>query len=340
MIDQDLIPNQILDLRNISEEVEEFIMTERIIKIAGPEYTVEDLLRACYSIILDELKAIGLVFLFDDEILMTDWYSCGKIFLLRRFFDRATFVSFLTQSAVARDRLVFLLDHSDESFNIDSLRDLVDLLIETYPNDKQYETIRESLDEMTITEDFVSYLNECRNDILGDPTAEILDEKKAAEYVSRIKKNRDIVSEVIDVMLIDLDNPIPDRDKLRSLIRQYDIDKVRGDQLKIYSVIDRDDVEPCLSKYKQEMMDIHHKRSPHHVDYWVNKGSAPSDITSIMMLVAACYTPTISPDEFETAVRNLLTDKTAFPKYPGDYNYTVLRCMKIILDSWDFLPRE
>ena len=91
---QDLtIPKQMADLRDISENVADYLDREIYDEYFGPytDHTVEDILQECYAIILQELTEYGITFSCEEEDLLQDWYVAHKLYELRYVLDAVHF---------------------------------------------------------------------------------------------------------------------------------------------------------------------------------------------------------------------------------------------------------
>ena len=47
--------------------------------------------------------------------------------------------------------------------------------------------------------------------------------------------------------------------------------KISPTEIEIYSKIDKESIPENLKNFKEEMLDKHHLRAPHHIEYWTKK---------------------------------------------------------------------
>ena len=87
------LPQHFVNLREVSDAVEDYISRQTYILEYGPDdYTAYSILNTCYEIIYEELNEYGIVV---DTDWRNDWFTCGYIYLLRKFVDDLPELMFL-----------------------------------------------------------------------------------------------------------------------------------------------------------------------------------------------------------------------------------------------------
>jgi hypothetical protein len=161
------------------------------------------------------------------------------------------------------------------------------------------------------TEEFEKYLLNTVQSISENKTVDFIPQLvNVNEYIEKIKQGRaaakywseKVATELLSTMEINFA-------KLNKLNRDYDMDKISPDEVGLFSLIDNDDeINPALLTTKFNLLEKHHKRSPHHIEYWLygNGSSSTPSIENLIMLVVHHAEPMVDSDEFKHGVNEML----------------------------------
>ena len=305
------LPKHFSLLRDISPTVDDYLARE-LYKLDYAEdgelvdtYSAKDILGLCYSIIIDELRSIGVHIAMDTDTLIQDIYTCGYVYLIRKFVDKPYFAKLL-QATDTKEAVSKYLDTEDQKLNL--LEDLVNI-INIKAHDYELSEMSYILQNTYTTQSFVEYIKNIVSAI-EDPDAIIVQDVSIEEkYTKRIATLRHLAYRYthIAIDLLNLHDQV-DMDKIAKLLRDYDRDKILPDTIAIYSIIDKDDVPTNLHATKTKYMDIHHSNSPHHAEYWLTYNSTKQRFTldNLILLVVHHIEPNTSPEEFKEEVDGML----------------------------------
>lgn len=305
------LPKHFSLLRDISPIVDDYLARE-LYKLDYAEdgelvdtYSAKDILGLCYSIVIDELRSIGVHIAMDTDTLIQDIYTCGYVYLIRKFVDKPYFAKLL-QATDTKEAVSKYLDTEDQKLNL--LEDLVNI-INIKAHDYELSEMSYILQNTYTTQSFVEYIKNIVSAI-EDPDAIIVQDVSIEEkYTKRIATLRHLAYRYthIAIDLLNLHDQV-DMDKIAKLLRDYDRDKILPDTIAIYSIIDKDDVPTNLYATKKKYMDIHHSNSPHHAEYWLTDNSTKQRFTldNLILLVVHHIEPNTSPEEFKEEVDSML----------------------------------
>lgn len=305
------LPKHFSLLRDISPTVDDYLARE-LYKLDYAEdgelvdtYSAKDILGLCYSIIIDELRSIGVHIAMDTDTLIQDIYTCGYVYLIRKFVDKPYFAKLL-QATDTKEAVSKYLDTEDQKLNL--LEDLVNI-INIKAHDYELSEMSYILQNTYTTQAFTEYIKNIVSAI-EDPDAIIVQDVSIEEkYTKHIAALRHLAYRYthIAIDLLNLHDQV-DMDKIAKLLRDYDRDKILPDTIAIYSIIDKDDVPTNLYATKKKYMDIHHSNSPHHAEYWLTDNSTKQRFTldNLILLVVHHIEPNTSPEEFKEEVDSML----------------------------------
>ena len=305
------LPKHFSLLRDISPTVDDYLARE-LYKLDYAEdgelvdtYSAKDILGLCYSIIIDELRSIGVHIAMDTDTLIQDIYTCGYVYLIRKFVDKPYFAKLL-QATDTKEAVSKYLDTEDQKLNL--LEDLVNI-INIKAHDYELSEMSYILQNTYTTQSFVEYIKNIVSAI-EDPDAIIVQDVSIEEkYTKRIATLRHLAYRYthITIDLLNLHDQV-DMDKIAKLLRDYDRDKILPDTIAIYSIIDKDDVPTNLHATKTKYMGIHHSNSPHHAEYWLTDNLTKQRFTldNLILLVVHHIEPDTSPEEFKEEVDGML----------------------------------
>ena len=306
------LPKHFTSLRDISPTVDDYLARELYKadftedgEIIDP-YSAKDLLGICYSIILDELRAIGVYFSVDLDTLVQDIYTCGYVYLIRKFVDRPYFAKLL-QATETKEAVAKYLDTDDQKINL--LEDLVNI-INIKAHDYELSEISYIVQQTYTSQVFTDYIKSILAS-MEDPNAIIVNDVSAEErYTKHIATLRHLAYRYTHtaIDLLNLHGQV-DMQKVNKLLRDYDRDKILPDTISMYALIDKDDVPVSLYATKKKYMDIHHQNSPHHAEYWLTDNPTKQRFTldNLILLVVHHIEPDTSPEEFKEEVDKMLS---------------------------------
>lgn len=91
MFDRLSIPEQISDLRAVSDSVVNYLDSDGFKEDLGEEdYDLNDLLSRCYELVADELQEFGISFSVPIADILESWYTAKMICVLRELVDADT----------------------------------------------------------------------------------------------------------------------------------------------------------------------------------------------------------------------------------------------------------
>lgn len=262
------LAEQFEDLRTISDMVAEYLTRELFREEWGSDgdYGANEILARCYSFVEEELKEYGVYFRIPDTDLLGDFYTAKHIYYIRQLLDATNLITTLKDATTIDE--ISTLDISvnhDEGFAF-----LIDLLIRSQPS-TTLTLLQDFANTVRVTSEFYDHIHACCNYVKDNGLDVALpDLSKATAYLNKIKVDRERIAQFASTVM---DNSVTIRAKidkliLNKLITDYDIDKIDASALKIYSYLDNGEVAEPLQAYKDLKLLEHHRRSPHHIEYW------------------------------------------------------------------------
>lgn len=294
---------QIVDMRTISEDVATYLDDEEYKEdFSSRDFTIEDILKRCYEILIDELQEFGITFNVPNETLLESWYTAKLIYLVRAFVDSRNLTDlFINQNKTDE---VEALINSDEFTNSD-----FDKFLELI-NDEKYQLLLDHASWIMISTRFVDHVSSIITNIhINETRTTNLDEIK--NYINKVSNNRKILKNFIDLLLSNIDylNKYVDRSRMKFLLDRYDQDKINPNEVGIYSRIDREIVPDNLKMFKEQMMDKHHLRAPHHIEYWTKKEpTRPMTLEDFILLIIHFLGEETPIDERIEDIRKMVKD--------------------------------
>lgn len=303
---------QITDLRTISENIDTYLEQEMYKDTLGKgvdtDYTVEDILQECYAIILQELVEFGIDFSCDDGDLLQDWYTAHKLYSLRYFVDANNLREFLANNADDIKLIQPILDNNESE---DVFHDVLMALLDKHPDDIYLKDM-EYLDRDIVTSyRFRDHVKAVIDVVIRDGENILIpDVERAKRYIEKTGLLRKLASDTsarIIQALSDIDDW--DLQLLNKILRDYDLDKISAENIKIYSAIDLDAVSPYLEDIKNKKLDEHHKRSMHHIEYWLDPDKEPRPVPEkehLVVMVAHHNEPDTTAATFWQEINDML----------------------------------
>lgn len=292
------LPEHFQKLKDISEDVANYIDTEAYIADFGPDdYTPKELLVNCYDVIVGELEDRGIT---TDLQYEGDLFLCGYLYLVRKYLDDIRHM--LTEDIC--DRLETCL--SDVEPDINFFKTVYEIInSDTY----EHKEIIYIIDSLYTDEKFKEFI---KSEIEIFRTAKqdnyTYDLEKASAYLAKTRKLRELANKysyvIINTLHLDVNMAV-----INKLLRDYDMDKISPSTIGIYSVVDTEQVPPGLTEYAKQQMQIHHERSLHHIEYWIDPKKNPKPVPTVenlVLLVAHHVEIDTTPKEFDEAVENMI----------------------------------
>jgi hypothetical protein len=285
------IPQHFAHLRDISDTVENYISNELYIADFGPDnYTEKDILGQCYEIIIDELKDYGIT---TDLDYKGDYYLCGYLCLLREFVEKLP--DLITKHLA--EKLSSIIEESDNL-----LSSMIALFDHT-----EYKELTYISDNIYYDDEFVTYVKQLTESIQSEEATNYINpsDKSVQQYIEKIRVLRELAAKFSKRIVAFMPDNV-DVTYLNKLIRDYDMDKISLDAISAYSKIDREEVPEYLRSMHERLMDEHHKRSLHHIEYWVSRNLSPS-VTDLVILTAHHVEPGKTKSDVHNAVEEMIT---------------------------------
>lgn len=300
---------QLEDLRQVSANISDYLERRLYLDQFGEEADVQpiDILQQCYSILLLDLKDLGIDFSLEQEDILGDWFTAKHLYHIAKLVS----VEFLAEVLNTEELLNKVESLLNKDEDIEIFESFYSVLQVAYPNTYDIQVLDYIVPFVTTNETFITYLENTLIELRsGDVSLGIPDPTKARLYIDKVQRDRKLVKELVEEVLPYLENIEIDQELLNLRINTYDLDKLRGDNLKIYSAIDLEDQVPeFLQKYKFKMMTLHHQRSPHHVEYWIHNNKQPTN-TDVVMLVIHHYDSVAQRNEPEQAVKSMVENNS------------------------------
>ena len=286
------------NLKNISETIANYIDTEGYIADFGPDdYTAKGILVNCYDVIVTELKDIGIT---TDLQYEGDLFLCGYIYLVRKYIDDLKLL--LTEDSC--DRLESCLDDTEPDINF--FKTVYQIINSEKYEHKELVYIIDSLYTGDLFKNYIRKEIKTFRELKQNKFK--YDIEKANAYINKTRKLRELAKKYTFIIIGNLNLKV-DSAKIDKLLRDYDMDKISPDTIGIYSVVDTDQVPANLYSFAKQQMQLHHERSSHHIEYWIDPKKNPRPIPTIedlILLTAHHVEIDTTADEFEESVENMI----------------------------------
>ena len=304
----DLSPQkQFADLQTISENISDYLERELFTETFGAysDYQLNDVLVECYAIILQELTEYGISFNCDDSDLLSDFWVAHKLYSLRYFLDTNNLHNFLITNSGDLEELTTLCDDDEEETIAEPM---FSYLCQQHPSDVYLQDIEYLLIDLTSSSRLRDHVKAIIDNI-NEVGANILipDVERTKRYIAKTQLLRELATKAATKILDETDFvPAEDKPIVTKLLADYDLDKLAPDQIKIYSTIDLDQVSDFLKPLQKEMLDIHHKRVPHHIEYWLEPNRPRPTTAHLVVLVAHHDEPDTDPSSFWRDIEEMI----------------------------------
>lgn len=285
------IPQQFEDLRLVSDNVTDYLARELFKDTFGPDtdYTLNDILKECYAIIIQELKEFGISFSLSTDELLEDWYTAKRVYYIRKIVS----AEYLRQTLVNRDEITKISSMmEDDEVDTELFLHLHECLFPLRSNFDEFKELQDFAVFVVSSQRFEDHLRAIL-EYLTDIDAPVIvpDITRAAAYIKKVQESRAAVRSAVEKIAAAMPFVYAKMDKriIKKLLDDYDMDKISAEELRIFSLIDLDEVDENLAMYKAAMLQKHHERSPHHIEYWTAAWKNPKPIPAdenLVLLVA------------------------------------------------------
>lgn len=304
------LTDQFVDLRSISDNVDDYLSRELYVDSFGYDsgFTPNDILRECYTIILQELRELGITFNAEIDDLLCDWYTAKHLYYIREIADGYT-IKELCKDEDVKNKLDTLLQSPEESDDL--FVALVAYLKEKHPTELSYRYADEFSDLIVASERFdqhVQCILAASRDYDAIATPDI---KLAQSYIKKIQNVRSLVRTTVDAIIKNLQLQTSlNTKKLNKLLDEYDMDKLAPKDLKLFSIIDNEassELYPNLKRLRAVELQKHHERSSHHIEYWFKHSDLHPTKEDLILLVAHHNEPGVTPSKFKSEIDMMLS---------------------------------
>ena len=310
----DLSPEKILaDLSSISECIANYLEREVFLDSFGAssDYQINDILTECYVIIIQELMEFG-IYIHEQDELLGDWYSAHQLYYLRNFLDSANLYTFVSQNA---EDITPLKQIAEDEERGDIYPILIEYLSEKHPDEERIIAMTNLESNLHADERLKKHISAVIANVQNvDVQIMEPDTIRAQRYIQKTKILRDRVRTAVYKIIDNMPISGWDRSIIEKFLNDYDLDKLRADQIAIYSTIDLDEVDPTLEPLKKKYLDIHHKRSIHHIEYWLDADKTSKPILQkehLVLLVAHHDEPDTTNTTFWQKIDKMLVHANA-----------------------------
>lgn len=313
MIDRLSMVDHFGDLQDVSELVSAYLNDEQYQHEFSniSDYTARDLLRTCYGILLLELQDMGIMTIEEPEDITKNFYDCKFYYYLKLFLSPNELIRYITVSKDLLDIIEDIVENTENNPFV--FQDILTNIHQFNSSNEIFDILQIIQYDFTTDERFITYFKQILALIhQGDLEVNITNLDRANRYISKIANLRKYAREAVYKIVNQTPDIKIDMVKLEKLLSDYDRDKLTPDEIKIYSLVDLDEVPECLKAYKEMKMLIHHQRSPHHAEYWVAPYKQPlpqPTIENLILIVAHHSEPDTTSktfwEEMETTIKML-----------------------------------
>ena len=288
------IPQHFANLRKLSSTIEEYLSQELYIADFGnDDYNEGDVLAQCYEIAEIDLNGYGV---YVDWQYKGDFYRSGYVQLLLEFvIALRTLITNSNQEAI-----IAALDESDNT---------IQDIFAVFDKDHHFHYLSYMIDQCYTTPVFDTYIRSILDNLEDDSAIYDPDIAREVKYIEKTRELREYATKYTNIILSGMQQPY-DQAVIDKLLREYDTDKINPSQIKIYSKIDLGDVPEGLKEFKERQMLIHHERSKHHIEYWIDPNKSPRPLLTyenLVLLAAHHAEPDTTKPEYSESIENMIT---------------------------------
>jgi hypothetical protein len=340
------IDQHFVSLRNVSDNVDDYLGRELykedllVDKDCGDTFSPRDILSACYGIVLEELKDFGIMFNIPDDDILADMVTCGYVYLIRKLVSPRELSDYI--SSLQLTDTVYTYITSDET-NMTVFRDLVELFT-AHTNNPEIQELLYMTESVYNNKEFISYIKNIVDNIQNNKYADVIpDVNLVTKYIKQVQMNRKLIEEyALSVASHYEDTYTINYDLLHKLIKEYDYDKLSPEEIRYYAIVDtEDEINPRWIPTKTRLLDAHHLRISHHIEFWLSTDNGPKpnfSIEYLIMLMVHFVEPGVDADEYREKADDMLSAAATFL---GEEYLSLSRQMeKFIIDLLDNTVEE
>ena len=225
-----------------------------------------------------------------------DFYRSGYVQLLLEFvIALRTLITNSNQEAI-----ISALDESDNP---------IQDIFAVFDKDHHFHYLSYMIDQCYSTSVFDTYIRSILDNLEDDSAIYDPDIAREVKYIEKTRELREYATKYTNIILSGMQQPY-DQAVIDKLLREYDTDKINPAQIKIYSKIDLGDVPEGLKEFKERQMLIHHERSKHHIEYWIDPKKSPRPLPTyenLVLLAAHHAEPGTDKSEYAESIENMIT---------------------------------
>jgi hypothetical protein len=270
------IDQEITELRELSQDVENYIGSQAYLSNYGPDgYTEQDLLIDCYTIITYDLTDMGIEF---DDDMFEDGYLMRFMYDYRKFFDGDRLVKLLKEHKDWIPSFQNLLDTEDTENDL--ISDILDFLIEAAPEDHAVNRIYEMYGRVYSMDAFADHIQAIITEasVLNSLITDVDTVRRYIEFIEVGRTEAITAAKTLyeyHLLLEERTAMIQHTswDQVEPYLNTYDLDKVSVDEVSLYCYVDDDfalNIPDQLKDIAEKAMLKHHERSPHHIECWIS----------------------------------------------------------------------
>ena len=271
----DSIQKQIMDLREISDSVNNFILQQSFIN-PTEEHEIDptEVLLQCRAILLEELREFGIVPSNQEELIM-DGYKLRNAINIREVFDEEFLKMFITglNDNAAEDFKNLLKDKYtvDKEFGLENM---TGFMLDRYPNNKKFQMMKYYASDFYVNNDFYSRLFNIFESTVRFITETNEDNLMIADYLKHKFKHIENVKKAANFLMgLKYDKTISIVE-LKARLAIHDKDLISSEKVREVSLLwklkQRENVSPEVIKQYEEIEYTHHHSNRHHLEYFVS----------------------------------------------------------------------
>lgn len=288
----DSIQKQIMDLREISDSVNDFILQQQFLSTTE-EQAIDptEVMLQCRSILLEELKEFGIIPSNTEELIL-DGYKLRNAINIREVFDAEFLKMFITglNDNDAEDFKNLLKDKYtvDKEFGLENLTGFI---LDRYPNNKKFQMMKYYASDFFVDNTFYSRLFNIFESTVRFISESNEDNLMIADYLKHKFKHIDNVKKAANyLMSLKYDRPFSSVE-LRARLSIHDRDLISSEKVREVSLLwklkQKENVNHEAVRQYEEIEETHHKSNRHHLEYFAS--GTPIELVDKIEIVSDIY---------------------------------------------------
>ena len=325
----------ISDLQSISPIVNDFIINEKYIHsdVEEGEINVNHIISQCYSLLISELRELGIVFSCDADEIIGDWHTARVVKYLRKHFDASTIFNFLvglTEQQYDEFKSILDIVETEPLGNEILLANITNYMRDVYPHSEDWNVIRSNLDRIHSTHMLYEHLDAIIEDIeirgIRSNIPEV-DFDLLVKYTNKLAKHCENVEKAI-ITIMKWDKSL-NRTELFDRIEKHDKDLTYIDSMYVLAKIS---IEPKelpkeMIKKAKDIVTTHKRTNRHHPESFINNNFIDITREDLVEMVADMYDPTSSKE----VIMNKLEKKYGKRKTLAEEDYEYMKdCVNML----------